>query len=268
MENRAPQTLAVAFPSHEPHPLTGSLEFAVASALGDHLSRPVRVNNVLSIVYRQISGKHCELSRVRRLASGAREWLLQQAARLFWSESGWFQSSCINCNSMFDVPATLASAPRKSAGRGFPVVSVLTSLGQRQFEVPNGLHEEQLALNVAHEPVRDLLGLCGLANNALDEAHVFTKTDIATIEAALEETSPEIADEIITRCPNCQAQTQARIDPLEFAFPKTKTLVQEVHLIASSYHWSEQAILALPTARRRHYTNLIIAGHSQQRRPR
>ena len=260
MAARASQTLAVAFPSHEPHPLTGVLELAVAETLANGASRPERVTRILGTVFRRISGQGTSLARVRCLTSGAREWLLQRAAGLFWADTGWFQAKCLRCDADYDVPTVLARAPRKPAGAGFPVVTVHTSLGPRAFEVPNGLHEEQLARAPGADPVRTLLAHCGLSERAGSEAQDFTAADVARIEAALDAVSPEVADEVVTTCPSCRAATRARIDPLEFAFPGLTTLLREVHVIAATYHWAEDAILALPSHRRRGYARLVRAG--------
>ncbi|MBK0327775.1 hypothetical protein I5535_10770 [Rhodobacteraceae bacterium F11138] len=259
MGARASQTLKVAFPSHEPFPLTGMLELAVAETMSQPATRPERVTGILGTVFQQISGQGTSLSRVRCLASGAREWLLQRAAGLFWTDTGWFQAKCSECGADFDIPTVLAQAPRKPSGHDFPVVTVRTSLGQRQFEVPNGCHEEHLARMPGGDPTRGLLAQCGLSRHALREAETYTDDDIASIEAALEAASPEVADEVVTACPSCRAETRARIDPLDFAFPGVGSLLHEVHLIAASYHWSEDAILALPSQRRRSYARLLRA---------
>lgn len=260
MGARASQTLAVAFPSHEPHPLDGALELAVAESLAARASRPERVTRVLGTVFRQISGQATSLPRVRLLASSAREWLLQRAAGLFWTDPGWFQAKCLHCAAAYDVATVLADAPRKPAGRGFPVVTVRTSLGERDFEVPNGLHEEHLAYAPGLDPVRTLLAQCGLDGRAAQDAQQFTDDDLARIESALEAAAPEVADEVVTTCPSCGAETRARIDPLAFAFPDVATLLHEVHAIAAAYHWAEDAILALPSQRRRAYARLARGG--------
>lgn len=256
MGARASQTLAVAFPSHEPHPLNGALELAVAESLAVPASRPERVTRVLGTVFRQISGQATSLSRVRLLTSSAREWLLQRAAGLFWADPGWFQATCLHCAADYDVPTVLAEAPRTPAGQGFPVVTVRTSLGERSFEAPNGLHEELLARAAGGDPVRTLLAHCGLSERAVQDAEHFTQDDLARIERALEAAVPEVADEVATACPTCGAETRARIDPLAFAFPDVATVVREVHAIAATYHWPEEAILALPSHRRRLYARL------------
>ncbi|MCJ9429321.1 hypothetical protein [Kordiimonas marina] len=260
MTDRALQTLAVAFPSYLPRALTGDLELSLAEIAWTRAPRPARVSHLLNTVFDRISGQPVSLDRVRRLTSSAREWLLQRAALLFWTDKGWFQAQCRVCEQYFDLPLTLAAAPRKPAGETFPLVSVKTSLGLRRFEAPNGGHEEDLAFEQGDlPPERRLLALCGLAESAAADARAFSKADVTRIEAAFEAHCPDVADVVATRCPACQADIEARIDPLQFAFPRSQQLLRDVHMIASAYHWGEADILALPVARRRGYASLIRA---------
>ncbi len=258
MAMRAPATLAVAFPSHRFRDLTGALELSLARAVWSGLPRPVRVGRVLEVMFDRISGQAVTPERLRHLASSAREWLLQRAALRLWSDSGWFEARCRICERAFDLPVTLADAPRKAAGAGFPVIEVATSLGPRAFEAPNGAHEEALAeTRFAAGPVRHLLGLCGLEAEALADATRFTPQDLGTIEAAFEAACPDVADHLNTRCPACASDIEVRIDPMGFAFPSSRAVLGDVHLIASAYHWSEADILAMPSPRRAAYADLI-----------
>ena len=260
MAARAPETLAVAFPSHRPRALTGKLELSLALAVWSGLPRPVRVTRVIEVMFNRISGQAVTVDRVRHLASSAREWLLQRAALRLWSDSGWFQARCNQCEEDFDLPVTLSSTPRKPASEGFPVIEVETSLGPRAFEAPNGAHEEQLAnAPTADDPARRLLGLCGLDEAASADAARFTPDDLVKIDAAFEAACPDVADQLHTRCPACSAELEARIDPLQFAFPRSRALLQEVHLIARAYHWAEADILSIPSTRRTAYAELIRA---------
>ena len=137
------------------------------------------------------------------------------------------------------------------------MVSVRTPLGARQFETTNGLHEAALARSSGTEPTRALVAACGLGPDSMQDAKDFTEADLSAIEAAIDTASPDIADEVTTICPACKTSVQARIDPLEFAFPTTQSVLAEVHTLAAAYHWSEEAILTLPRGRRRTYANLI-----------
>ena len=259
MPARALQTLAVAFPSHRPRALTGADELILTQTVWSRAARPARVSRVLELMFDSISGQPTSPARVRYLASSAREWLLQQAALRVWPDQGWFQARCATCGHDVDLPVTLSGAPRKAAHSNFPAISVGTSLGRRRFEAPNGAHEETLARAQGGDPARQLLALCGLADTAKADAEAFSAEDMALIETAFEETCPDIADAVSAACPSCQAAIEARIDPLQFAFPRPQTLLREIHAIAATYHWSEAEILALPSSRRAAYADLIRA---------
>ncbi|MCP5073786.1 MAG: hypothetical protein GY947_10895 [Rhodobacteraceae bacterium] len=264
---RSPQTLAVAFPSSVPARLTGRLELQLQSALSGRLTRPERVTGVLTCVFDYVGGVEATPDLIRRLATGAREWLLQRAGGLFYRDSGWFEASCARCGESFDLPLTLADAPRNPAGAGYPTAEIETSLGHRVFEVPNGLHEEALARSASDEPARQLVAFCGLSDDAEREAQQFTTQDIETIDAGLDAIAPDVASELNTQCPACQATTSAVIDPLDFSFPAPASLIRDTHVIASAYGWDEPAILALPSHRRRQYANLIAADVGRGRGP-
>ncbi len=76
-------------------------------------------------------------------------------------------------------------------------------------------------------------------------------------EAALSEADPLADLELRAACPNC---SEAVILPLfldrmlveELAREATK-LMDEIHVLAFAYHWTEPDILAVPESRRRHY---------------
>lgn len=263
MAVRNPITLAVAFPSHRPRALTGAVEMRLAQAVWSREARPVRVSRVLELMFDRISGQPVTVDRVRRLASSAREWLLQKAALRVWPDKGWFQARCSVCAQDADLPVTLASVPLKPAERDFPSIAVETSLGVRRFEAPNGAHEEALGtVSAMRDPVRHLLALCGLDDTAEADAKAFTAEDLTRIEAAFETACPDVADVVLAACPSCQATIEAHIDPLQFAFPPAIQILREVHTIAGAYHWSEAEILALPSSRRTAYADLIDTGHS------
>jgi hypothetical protein len=254
---RAPGTLAVAFPRATPRVLRGDIELAVAAIARSAAPRPVRVTRLLAALYATVAGQTATPAAIRALASGAREWLLQRAAALFWGETGWFEAPCAACGQPMDLPARLSAAPVKAAGPGFPVAVAETSLGPRRFEVPNGAHEEALARGSDAAPERRLIALCGLADNAAAEAALFTEADLAAIDGALDAAAPEVADRLSATCPACGSPTEARLDPLAFAFPGPGALLRDVHTIASAYGWGEAEVLSLPSERRRAYARMI-----------
>ena len=254
---RAALTYPEPFPEARLRRVDGEAELAIAEAAARPGLRPERVTAVLVAAYSRIGEAPATADLVRRLASGAREWLAQRLALVFRPDLEWFEASCAACGESYDIAMALARAPRKVAGAGFPLAEVETSLGVRRFEAPCGWHEEAAARRPGPDPRRRFAALTGLSELAEAEAERFSEADLDVIEAALDAISPDVADSAATGCPACGAETRARIEPLRFTLPSAATVLTEAHLLASAYRWSEREILALPPTRRRNYADLI-----------
>ncbi len=257
MADRAPLTLAVAYPSAVARPLTGHVELALGQALSRRLPRPDRVSGVLDAMFERIGGAVVSAEMLDRLTSGARAWLLAKAAQVFLPGKHWFQAQCTSCGQAYDLSLSLDELPRAPKPELFPVIEVETSLGARRFEVPNGRVERALARCGPDEALSVLVRETALAESGPRDIEAFTEGDFTAIEAALDDASPDISDQITTHCPTCEEETVARLDPLDFAFPTTKGLFRDIHDIAKGYGWSEPDILALPSPRRRIYAEMI-----------
>lgn len=266
MQTRAPITLPVAFPSAQLRPVTGMVELAIGDAMSRPMTRPETVTAVLAAVFSRIGGHDASPDLIDGLATGARAWLLMRAARVFHGSGGWFTAQCPACDAPFDVQIDLGDLPRSAASADFPVITVDTSRGPRPFEIPNGQTEAALARRTSDAP-RALAALCGLSQDAADDAAAFTPDDLHRIETALDAATPDVADEFDTTCPACSAQTKAQIDPLDFAFPKLDQIDRDIHLIARSYGWDEPTILRMPSHRRTRHANMIAASLKQRARP-
>lgn len=257
MQERAPQTLAVAFPTSRLRPLNGHVEMRIADAVSASLSRTDQVTEIVSALFDRIGGEVNSRDLVRRLATGARAWLLMQAARVFHADQTWFSARCDACAEPYDLNVNLADIPRSKPDEDFPVTTVRTSIGARRFEIPNGLVEAKLIRAEPKDAPRLLASLTGLSKQADLEANAFSDGDLTRIDAALDAATPDVAEEVTTLCPACQSETHARLDPLEFAFPNADHLDREIFLIAKTYGWDEPTILALPSDRRRRHARMI-----------
>jgi hypothetical protein len=263
---RAPVTHPAAFPAVVFRAMSGAVELAVAEAAAASGTRPERVTAVLTAICREVAGEPATPTLIRRLSAGTREWLLQRAALRFRSDLHWFEAPCQACGAVYDLAMSIAAAPHKPPGPDFPVTTIETGLGPRSFEAPCGLHEEELA-HRSGDPRRAFAALCGLAEDAATEAARLDEDDLARLDAALEEVSPDVASSAAAVCPSCGRETVARLEPLRFAFPKPLDVLAEAHLLASTYHWSEERILALPPARRRDYAELVLHDRLSRRGP-
>ena len=253
--SRPVETRACAFPDTRFGEISGQMELAISAALQSG-SRPARVDRILLATYREIDGEVPDPDSLVRLDTATREWLLQRAILHVGSNPAWFEAQCEHCGDRYDLALSLAAAPRKPAGAGYPQTSVTTSLGLRDFETPNGRHETALCeLPPGLDLRRELVRLCGLDSDARSDADRFTAADLDLIDAALDELSPDIADSAETDCPECGEHTRARIDPFSLPLPGLGDLIEDIDRIARAYGWSEAEILALPRIRRRAYAD-------------
>jgi hypothetical protein len=92
---------------------------------------------------------------------------------------------------------------------------------------------------------------------------------VTAVSSKLQEIDPQADTVLSLTCPACGRPFQAPFDIEDYFFQETagrlSQLEREVHWIAFNYHWSEDAILSLPVAKRKRYIELInatIAGES------
>lgn len=117
--------------------------------------------------------------------------------------------------------------------------------------------------------VRDVLGVTrsgGSAQAATDAlaqacAPAADDTALARVGRLLDRIAPPLSREVRGTCPACGGPVHGWLDPGAVALGelqlRARALFSHVHLIASRYGWSEEAILSLPAGRRRLYVAQI-----------
>lgn len=255
-------TYPVAWPAFRFAPATGAVELAVGEALVAPATRPERVTALLTAMLESVDGVVAEAALITRLSVGTREWLLQQCGATCRPDSDWFEATCPGCGTGFDMVLDLAALPVAPAPEGFPEVVLPAPSGEVAARVPNGAQELALAQaglgSVA--AMRRLLDLCLCDPGDVARLEGLSDAEIRRLDAALDAATPDCADRVTSPCPSCGAAVTARLDPLDFAFPGEGPVLSEVHLLGRSYNWSEEAILALPTRRRRAYVAMNRGG--------
>jgi hypothetical protein len=240
--------------------LDGATELAAAESVAGSRSRPEAVTAVLAAMLESVDEAPATRERLRGLPSAEREWLLQWVAGRVHPELRWFEVPCEQCGIPYDLSIDLGRPAFRDWDRPASA-TVETSLGTRRFAVPTGEHEERFALLPEGDPRRGFAGLCGLSDEAADEAPQFDEHDLELIDEALEAASPDIADSVSVSCPCCAAETRGRIDPLQFAFPRESDVLREIHLIARAYGWSLHDILRLKARQRSVCAEMISREH-------
>jgi hypothetical protein len=90
---------------------------------------------------------------------------------------------------------------------------------------------------------------------------------LGALETAIARTvasaDPQAEVELTLSCPSCSLQWKTPFDIVNFLWEEIEAraahLLTEIHILASTYHWSERDILALTPWRRRYYLDLIGA---------
>lgn len=86
---------------------------------------------------------------------------------------------------------------------------------------------------------------------------------VAAADALLTEVDPLVELEVETTCPRCATALSRQVDIEGIALTRLRNarrvLLEQVHALAATYHWTEGTIAALPAWRRAEYSALIAA---------
>jgi hypothetical protein len=204
---------------------------------------------------------------MRDLTIGDRERLLLGLYGLSFGPLVDTILNCPNCAEIVELSLDLDFVLTRSAGSSHASEHSLT-IGPLtlRFRLPTGADHERAAQIALTDP--------GRAADTLRAACVISLTDGTVeisaermpdaLEAALEEAlrrlDPAAEIAIAADCPACGATVGGTLDALSVLTSQLGppgAVLGDVDRIARAYHWSEAAILALPTARRRRYLALL-----------
>jgi hypothetical protein len=126
---------------------------------------------------------------------------------------------------------------------------------QARFRIPTVA--DLLAASCATRPEHVLSSRCV-------EAPEMSQALARRLDHALAALAPSLDDHIGGACPACGHVVAMRFDPLSYVLAELRNVFSsvylEVHALAATYGWPEDAILALPRSRRRRYASAIAEG--------
>ena len=233
-------------------PLSGALELALAEVAEEAGNTPRAVTRALALALDRLAGAAATPPRVADLCVADRQFLMRELERHFGYSGGWFQAKCGQCGVPFDFHLDYAELPVREAGEGYPQARVELNGRPLRLRLPTGADQEILA-DLPEEAARSWL----LRQLAIGEASPQSPAAVATAEAALESIAPGIVLRLQTTCPECGGGNEVELDPYRVLARGSDPLLQEIHLIAAHYHWSEAEILDLPRSRRQRYLQMI-----------
>jgi hypothetical protein len=235
-------------------PLTGHVELVLCHGTGS--SVPQQVTRALASALLHVGGQVADADLVGSLAVGDRQFLMRQLAAQLDRRPLWLTCACRQCERSFDVPISEAQLPCKPAGPGFPEVE-LPELGLR-VRVPTGLDQALVADVEDGVAVRLLMARVATPLDPEATAPPLLSAEQALqVESVIEAMAPEVTTEIVVDCPECKASNHFSLSPYRCLRRSSDVLLDEVHTLASAYHWSEEAILGLTTDRRLAYLRRI-----------
>jgi hypothetical protein len=240
------------------HPVNGELELMLAESTEGADSLAAQVTSVLSLALECIGGAAPTPDRLNGLCVGDRQYLISRLALHVDDRPVWLVAECGACGEPFDVSFNYADLPVKPAGKGYPEAEVDTSLGRLRVRTPTGADQERIAATTDDDQAMRLM-LRRIVAGDID-TYALSETDLDAIEKMVEAISPECAAHLATVCPQCQSYNEVPVNLYGLLERPAGELFAEIHKLASYYHWSERAILALPRRRRQTYLQLIDKG--------
>jgi hypothetical protein len=246
-------------------PLDGWLEERVGAAMtGDNL--PAIVSDVLEAALLSIGDEAVMPEQLASLTMADRQWLILNLAYALQGGGYWLKGWCDSCKQPFDLFLDPRQLPVKTAGDGFPFIELDLGEDRLCLRLPNGVDQEHIAGLDADEAIKLLLSACLLSVNGGSVPAGYVDTldahDLQQIDEAFDEVSPYVGTMLVTACPECKQPQQMEINPYLLDTMRHEVLFQEVHMLASEYHWSEREILSLSRERRQLYLRLIERGRN------
>ncbi|KMS75317.1 hypothetical protein ACM01_10005 [Streptomyces viridochromogenes] len=198
------------------------------------------------------------------LPVGEREADLFALRRALFGERMQVRLACSACGEDMEFDLDAGEFARSLAGQGTPgdsVVRVRQDGWDVEFRLP-GVADLTAAARAA-DPRTALLARCLVS--AVRDGTPVGAGDLPVpvqrrIAEAVEAADPG-ADVMLTiACPECGDATRAELDIASYLWTEldawARDLLLDVHLLATSYGWSEPEILALSPLRRRYYLEL------------
>lgn len=233
--------------------LSGAAELLAADLAESALPQPARVSRFLAATLAEVGGRPLDQPAADALSVGDRQYLVRQVGAALGRDRIWLTRRCTACGAGFDIPVAQAALPVKAAGASYPEAEVVLRGRTHRLRVPTGA--DQAA--IAHLP--EAAAADALLDRLLDPAPdgPLTPDERDRLDAVLEDMAPEVALEAQAHCPDCGAENRVAVDPYLTLALADLEILEEVHVLARRYHWSEAEILALPRGRRKRYLGLI-----------
>lgn len=237
-----------------PGELTGVIELAVSGAL-ESPSKPEAVSMVLSQLISRIGESQANAAMMSELSVADRTYALMQLGLSLGYSHYWRSEKCHACDKQFDVSIDLSAIEIGDRPETFPEMPLEASLGPLVLRAPTGTDQSAICdIDSDEQACLELLARCLRTEDGDGvDLQKLTKSDVELIEAALDELALGVPLMATAACPNCGCENSVPFAADHWLSRFSRELLDHVHEIASSYHWSEAEILSLSRERRLSY---------------
>ncbi|MEM7202453.1 MAG: hypothetical protein AAF628_19430 [Planctomycetota bacterium] len=206
---------------------------------------------------------------VRDLVVGDREALLLELRRSLFGDSiecvlACPSRSCSESLSLGLVVDELLQKPPDDTAAAVHDICI-GAAGVVRFRLPTGADQEVAArASDVARGVRELMDRCVLS---ADHGSL-TSRDVRDLGRAMRERDPQAELRLALDCHACGHEFQTTFDTGAFLAAEIRAhavrLLDEIHVLASTYHWSEGEILSLDPDRRRRYVARIARATARE----
>jgi hypothetical protein len=229
-----------------------------------------RVTALLTRCTSRAGGEALGEDAVRRLTVGRREHLLLALRRLTLGDRISCIFVCPECEQSMDGELSVGELLREvgAEDRTYEVsVDVGGERWRALFRLPSGADQEaaaSLAQTDSDAAGQAILESClrDVSRQSGKPASTETPAELmVAVEAAMADADPQAETRLRAKCPECGASFSTVFDAADYFFKElaasNRDLYRDVHSVALSYHWSEDAILSMSFGRRQMYLKLL-----------
>ncbi|HLF26600.1 MAG TPA: phage baseplate protein [Anaerolineae bacterium] len=172
---------------------------------------------------------------------------------------------CPHCGEQLELDLSMADLRPTSAGEPAEIFTADTDRYHVQFRLPNSLDLVAIRNSATVEAARQRL-LSRLALRIERDGEEISlehlpENVVATLAERLSQADPQADTRLALDCPACRHEWLAALDIAAFLWSElhawASRILRDVHLLAATYGWREADILALSTARREFYLEMV-----------
>lgn len=234
--------------------LTGVIENELSATLSEPIKSDA-VSRQLSLLISRIGEYEADFGMISALSVADRTYALARIGVAHGHSQYWRGVSCGSCDEYFDISIDLSTISAADAPETFPEIRIDSSLGPLILRAPTGADQSIISIIETDDAAcMELLARCLRRESGGDvDLQRLTAGDIERIETAFDALALGVPLMATAVCPNCGGENSAPFEAGQWLPQFTGALLDQVHEIARSYHWSEAEILGLSRERRRSY---------------